>query len=117
MEIIQVVELIIGSGGLLSIFYLIFKTGAIVERIKNNEKKQENFEILVNDRFNKVDERLNRIDERFNKLEQKIDEKFGKLETALNIISVQIGKLETRIEERTMKVIHISHEERELMNR
>lgn len=97
-------HLILGSGGFVGIAYLVFKIGSLVERIKNNEKKQEAFEKNIDDRFNKMDEKFHRLDERL-----------GRIESALTIISVQIGKLETRVEERTLRVVHVSRDEKEQM--
>lgn len=73
-----------GSGGLLGVFILIFRTGKIVERIDNLE-------------------------------EMKKDVK--EIKTTMNSMAIQIAKLETRVEERTLRVVHVNQEERELVNR
>jgi hypothetical protein len=39
MTLNEVLQLIVGSGGLLGIAYLVFKTGRIIERIDNMDKK------------------------------------------------------------------------------
>jgi hypothetical protein len=77
-------QLIMGSGGLLGVFILIFRTGKIVERIDNLE-------------------------------EMKKDVK--EIKTTMNSMAIQIAKLETRVEERTLRVVHVNQEERELVNR
>jgi uncharacterized Ntn-hydrolase superfamily protein len=88
MEIENIIQIIIGSGGVLGIAFLVFRTGRIVEKIESSDKK---------------------ISE--------IKDDIKEVRRTLNLIEIQIGKLETRVEERTLRVIHVENSDREMASR
>jgi len=73
--VIEIAHLIIGSGGLIGILILIFRTGRIVEKLESVNRSCD---------------------------EIKMDVKC--INAKLGTIDIQIAKLETRLEERTLRV-------------
>ncbi len=81
METIEIIQLLIGSAGLIGVGGLIFRTGKIVQNIENIAKDVK-----------------------------EISQKVGELEKGQTEMRVQLGKLETRVDERTLRVIHQTKE-------
>lgn len=77
----EIFQCIVGSGGLIGICFVIFRTGKIVQNIENIAKEVK-----------------------------EISQKVGELEKGQTEMRVQLGKLETRVEERTLRVIHQTKE-------
>lgn len=84
METTEIFQILIGSGGLLGIIILVFRTGKIVEKVENSDKKISEIKDDIKD-----------------------------IKRALGNMEVQIGKLETRVEERTLRVIHVEGPEKQ----
>lgn len=80
MTTIEIIQLFLGSGGLLGILFLAFRTGKIVQKIDT------------------LEEHCNK-----NFLEMKMDIK--DIKRSISSMEVQIGRLETRVEERTLRVV------------
>ena len=78
----EIVQLIIGSGGLIGVLILIFRTGRIVEKLDSLDRSA---------------------------CEMKLDIKC--INAKLGTIDIQIAKLETRLEERTLRVHYDSNKE------
>lgn len=81
MTAVQLINLLLGSGGLLGLLIVIFRSGKIVQKIESMDK-----------RLDKMDETLHSLDK-------------GQSE-----IRIQLGKLETRVEERTFRVVQTTKE-------
>lgn len=75
----QIFQLIVGSGGLLGILYLIFRTGRIVEKIDSMDKK-----------LDKSIEKLDDANNRLTKLEVRVEER------TLKVIHVEKTGTENR---------------------
>ena len=76
----EIIELVLGSGGLISILILVFRMGKVVQKIEELETSSEkNFSEIKSD--------------------------IKQIRTSINSMEVQIGKLETRVEERTLRVV------------
>ena len=85
MTTVEIIELILGSGGLIGICIVIFRMGKIVQNIETlDENCKKNFS------------------------EMRADIK--EIRQGINVIEVQIGKLETRVEERTLRVVQPNYE-------
>lgn len=128
----EIIELLLGSGGLLGILFIVFRMGRTVQCIttmgntiiefksENNEKFKQ-FRIDVDERF----ESFNRhLEKHFNEMktdnkksitEMKADNErilcdirsdIKEIKHSINSMEVQIGKLETRVEERTLRVVN-----------
>lgn len=100
-------NLIIGSSGLLGIAYLVFKLGRLTQKIDSE------FHYIGN-KFVDVEKKM---DSRFLDLEKKIDKVIVGLEELkkdVTSLDMRLGKLEVRVEERTLRVIHVPHEDKEM---
>lgn len=81
MTAAEIWGMILGSGGIIAAFVLIFKMGRGFQRV----------ETAIESMDRKID---------------KLDARVGKIEECLTEMRVQIGKLETRVDERTLRVVH-----------
>ena len=82
VNIAELVQLLVGSGGFIAILIVMVKVGRIVEKVDNLSLR--------------MDKELTQVHE-----EMKCTNKI------LNDLVVRIGCLETRVEERTLRVIHV----------
>ena len=81
MSVPEIVGILIGSGGLIGVFSLFFRIGAVFQKIESSltDIKKDVGEIKVQMEIIKKD---------------------------VSELKVQVGKLEVRVEERTLRVIH-----------
>lgn len=89
-ENLEILNLILGSGGILGIGFLVFRTGKIVKTVENLEKKVDKLE-------QKTEEGFKEVDRKFEKFEEKIDKKFEKFEEKIND---KFEKFEEKVDER-----------------
>lgn len=110
----EIIQLFLGSGGLIGILFLFFKIGKTAQKITQIDTSLDDFKLHVKSSF--IDSQ-DYFDKRL--IEMKLDnEKFlfeirtdiKDIKRCLNSIEVQIGKLETRVEERTLRVIKGNYE-------
>lgn len=87
MTTVEIIELLLGSGGLIGIFVLVFRMGRMVQKIDAFSISFEDFKGCSARSFSEI----------------KCDIKDMKVR--LNTMEVQLGKLETRVEERTLRVV------------
>jgi peptidoglycan hydrolase CwlO-like protein len=105
MTTVEIIQLFIGSGGLIGIVFLFFRMGKFAQKVENLENSVIEFKGQVKSAFldtsDQIDKKFDELDKRFDKIETDIKE----LDHSLTNIKVQIGKLETRVEERTLRVV------------
>lgn len=58
MTLIEIIQLVVGSGGLIGIAFLIFRTGRIVEKIETTNADLIEFKEDVKKEFDKTDQKL-----------------------------------------------------------
>lgn len=80
MTTFEIIQILLGSGGLIGIVLLFFQLGRFAQKIESLE-----------------------IDSKKNFLEIKGDIK--EMKHSINAIEIQLSKLETRVEERTLRVV------------
>lgn len=88
MTIAEIIQIFIGSGGLLGILILTFRMGKVVQKIDTLEKTcSENFAEIKTD--------------------------IKDMKARISAVELQIGRLEIRVEERTLRVVKDIYESRE----
>lgn len=92
MTWVDIIQLLIGSGGLLGIGVLFFKMGRFAEKV-------DGLAFQMTKGFAEVDKRFGAVDKRFDKIECDIND----IKENTKDIEIQLGILETRVEERTMR--------------
>ena len=92
----EILSLIIGSGGLIGIFYVIFKMGKLVSSFEGSFK-------LIEERFKHIEERFKHLDEKFERIEKKVDT----IASDIKNLTSRVDRLEVRLEERTLRVVHV----------
>ena len=80
----EILSLLIGSGGFLGVLLMVFRMGKLVKACEHTAEK--------------VSELGDEIKE--------VKEEIKEMRKDINDIKVQIGKLETRVDERTLRVLH-----------
>jgi archaellum component FlaC len=84
----EVLSLILGSGGLIGVAVLIFRTGRMVEKIEIIGKNVESLKIEMSNEFKNV------------------ANEFKEIRKDISTINTSLARLETRVDERTLRVIH-----------
>lgn len=85
---IEAINLLVGSGSLLGVVLIIFRSGKLIQKIENMNDKIDNFNKNLNES----------VSDRMNKRFDKVDERLSALEKGQTELRVQLGKLETRVE-------------------
>lgn len=78
MTTAEIIEIVIGSGGVLGITFIIFRMGALVEKIKH------------------MDGRIDTLDKKIEAKFEKVDGRFDKIENGIRSIDVRLSVLEAK---------------------
>jgi hypothetical protein len=84
MTTFEIIQIFIGSGGLLGIIFIFFKMGKFAQKIETlDESCKKNFTEIRND--------------------------IKEIKHSINALEIQMGKLETRVEERTLRTVQTNY--------
>jgi peptidoglycan hydrolase CwlO-like protein len=87
MTTFEIIQLFIGSGGLIGVILLFFQLGKFAQKIDAIDQRIEEFKKDTGKNF----------------LEVKCEIK--EMKHSINALEIQLGRLETRVEERTLRVV------------
>lgn len=91
MTTFEIIQLFIGSGGLIGVVLLFFQLGKFAQKIDSMDKRMES------------------LDESCKKNFSEIKNDIKEMKHSINAIEVQLGKLETRVEERTLRTVQTNY--------
>lgn len=92
MTTVDIIQLLIGSGGLLGLVIMFFRMGRFAEKVDNLCKKVDGFDHSCEYNFREMRSDL-----------KKIGSEISEVKASINELEVQMGILETRVEERTFR--------------
>lgn len=105
MTTFEIIQLFIGSGGLIGILIIAFHMGKFSNKIESMDKKIDQLENALEKKIHKVETAISD----YNKMHQQefdfLKQETKEMQRTLHNIQVQVGKLETRVEERTLRVV------------
>jgi predicted nucleic acid-binding Zn-ribbon protein len=92
MTTFEIIQIFLGSGGLIGILFLFFRIGKTAEKIEHLETSMNDLKSVSQQEFDSLKESVREMQRSITKIE------------------VQIGKLEIRVEERTLRVVQPNYE-------
>ena len=114
----EIFEIALGSGTLLSVIGVAFRSGRLVQKVENMEKnsvikiddleksiigKVQTIENNLNTKLISLESSIQKLSDVVIKGFAKVDEEFKEQRKELSEVKTHLGILETRIDERTMK--------------
>ncbi len=111
MSILEIIQLIIGSGGALGILLIVFRFGKMAEKMNTISTKLSANDAKIDMLSLNVKKDIFESKEELKREISKLDSHSQQIYTALSCIQVQIGKLEIRLEERTLRTRYESAKE------